>query len=176
MCLLQTQKYVVLCTRNCKSLFISHKWKLLQVVYVIKHMVRSRSSRLAFPLVMVAGELCQPRPVPRPNVCILLLPSRPCIPWYGGTFNTGATLPYGIKGYYHQVSGKYNSTFISHNISDINESVNENYVSTLTFFERGPYGLRPMFVNSDRLCGLVVRIPEYYPRGPGFDSRHYQIS
>jgi hypothetical protein len=28
---------------------------------------------------------------------------------------------------------------------------------------------------SDRLCGLVIRVPGYVPRGPGFDSRSYQI-
>jgi hypothetical protein len=28
---------------------------------------------------------------------------------------------------------------------------------------------------SDRLCGLVVRVPGYRSRGPGFDSRRYQI-
>jgi hypothetical protein len=27
----------------------------------------------------------------------------------------------------------------------------------------------------DRLCGLVVRVPGYISRGPGFDSRRYQI-
>jgi hypothetical protein len=27
----------------------------------------------------------------------------------------------------------------------------------------------------DRLCGLVVRIPGYRSRGPGFDPRHYEI-
>jgi hypothetical protein len=27
----------------------------------------------------------------------------------------------------------------------------------------------------DRLCGLVVRVPGYRSRGPGFDSRPYQI-
>jgi hypothetical protein len=27
----------------------------------------------------------------------------------------------------------------------------------------------------DRLCGLIVRVPGYKSRGPGFDSRHYQI-
>jgi hypothetical protein len=27
----------------------------------------------------------------------------------------------------------------------------------------------------DRLCGLVVRVPGYRYRGPGFDSRGYQI-
>jgi hypothetical protein len=26
-----------------------------------------------------------------------------------------------------------------------------------------------------RLCGLVVRVPGYRSRGPGFDSRRYQI-
>jgi hypothetical protein len=34
------------------------------------------------------------------------------------------------------------------------------------------------FVDSvplDRLCGLVVRVPGYRPRGPGFDFHHYQI-
>jgi hypothetical protein len=28
---------------------------------------------------------------------------------------------------------------------------------------------------SDRLCGLVVRAPGYWSRGPGFDSQRYQI-
>jgi hypothetical protein len=27
----------------------------------------------------------------------------------------------------------------------------------------------------DHLCGLVVRVPAYISRGPGFDSRLYQI-
>jgi hypothetical protein len=27
----------------------------------------------------------------------------------------------------------------------------------------------------DRLCGLVVRVPDYRSRGPGLDSRRYQI-
>jgi len=27
----------------------------------------------------------------------------------------------------------------------------------------------------DRLCGLVVRVSGYKYRGPGFDSRRYQI-
>jgi hypothetical protein len=27
----------------------------------------------------------------------------------------------------------------------------------------------------DRLCGLVVRVPGYRSRGPGFDSRSYKI-
>jgi hypothetical protein len=27
----------------------------------------------------------------------------------------------------------------------------------------------------DRLCGLVVKVPGYWSRGPGFNSRHYQI-
>jgi hypothetical protein len=27
----------------------------------------------------------------------------------------------------------------------------------------------------DRLCGLVVRVPGYRSRGPGLDSRRYQI-
>jgi hypothetical protein len=30
-------------------------------------------------------------------------------------------------------------------------------------------------VPEDRLCGLVVRVPGYRSRGPGFDSRRYQI-
>jgi hypothetical protein len=30
-------------------------------------------------------------------------------------------------------------------------------------------------VPSDRLCGLVVRIPRYRSRGSEFDSRRYQI-
>jgi hypothetical protein len=30
-------------------------------------------------------------------------------------------------------------------------------------------------VGNDRLCGLAVRVPGYKYRGPGFDSRRYQI-
>ena len=30
-------------------------------------------------------------------------------------------------------------------------------------------------VVADRLCGLVVRVSGYRYRGPGFDSRRYQI-
>jgi hypothetical protein len=32
-----------------------------------------------------------------------------------------------------------------------------------------------LFYYTDRLCGLVVRVPGYRSRGPGFDSRWYQI-
>jgi hypothetical protein len=32
-----------------------------------------------------------------------------------------------------------------------------------------------LFPNSDRLCGLVVRVSGYRSRGPGFDSRSFQI-
>jgi hypothetical protein len=30
-------------------------------------------------------------------------------------------------------------------------------------------------ISHDHLCGLVVRVPGYKSRGPGLDSRHYQI-
>jgi hypothetical protein len=30
-------------------------------------------------------------------------------------------------------------------------------------------------LHNDRLCGLVVRVPGYGARGPGFDCRRYQI-
>jgi hypothetical protein len=32
-----------------------------------------------------------------------------------------------------------------------------------------------LYQNFDRLCGLVVRVPGYRSRGPGFDSRRYHI-
>jgi hypothetical protein len=32
-----------------------------------------------------------------------------------------------------------------------------------------------MWKKVDRLCGLMVRVPGYRFRGPGFDSRLYQI-
>jgi hypothetical protein len=35
--------------------------------------------------------------------------------------------------------------------------------------------LDPMLSFTDRLCGLVVKIPGYRSRGHGFDSQHYQI-
>jgi hypothetical protein len=31
------------------------------------------------------------------------------------------------------------------------------------------------FTDSDRFCGLVVRVSGYRSRGPGFDSQRYQI-
>jgi hypothetical protein len=36
-------------------------------------------------------------------------------------------------------------------------------------------GIPKYIVYSDRLCGIVVRVPGYRSRGPGFDSRHFQI-
>ena len=45
-----------------------------------------------------------------------------------------------------------------------------------------PLDLQTCFINAlmhkgkiDRLCGLVVRVSGYRYRGPGFDSRRYQI-
>jgi hypothetical protein len=35
------------------------------------------------------------------------------------------------------------------------------------------FSLLSLFI--DRLCGLVVRVPGYRSRGPGVDSRSYQI-
>jgi hypothetical protein len=35
--------------------------------------------------------------------------------------------------------------------------------------------IRTVWVNTDRLCGLVVRVSGYRSRGPGFDSRRFQI-
>jgi hypothetical protein len=32
-----------------------------------------------------------------------------------------------------------------------------------------------VYLAVDRLCGLVVRVPGYRSKGPGFDSRRYQI-
>jgi hypothetical protein len=32
-----------------------------------------------------------------------------------------------------------------------------------------------LMFSTDRLCGLVVRVPGYRSRGPEFDSRRYQI-
>jgi hypothetical protein len=40
---------------------------------------------------------------------------------------------------------------------------------------RIPYKFFPVAQSDDRLCGLVVRVPGYRYRGPGFDSRGYQI-
>jgi hypothetical protein len=34
---------------------------------------------------------------------------------------------------------------------------------------------KEIFRDLDRTCGLVVRVPGYTSRGPGFDSRSYQI-
>jgi hypothetical protein len=37
------------------------------------------------------------------------------------------------------------------------------------------FHLTTLSVYEDRLCGLVARVPGYRSRGPGFDSRPYQI-
>jgi hypothetical protein len=37
------------------------------------------------------------------------------------------------------------------------------------------YPVMIILFSLDRLCGLVVRVPAYRSRGPGFDSRSYQI-
>ena len=43
----------------------------------------------------------------------------------------------------------------------------------LLIFERKIF--RRIYGPKDRLCGLVVRVSGYRYRGPGFDSRRYQI-
>jgi hypothetical protein len=35
--------------------------------------------------------------------------------------------------------------------------------------------IQRLFNDADSLCGLVVRVPDYRSRGPGFDSRRYKI-
>jgi hypothetical protein len=42
-------------------------------------------------------------------------------------------------------------------------------------FSRDPQLLTSSSTRRGRLCGLVVRVPGYRSRGPGFDSRLYQI-
>jgi hypothetical protein len=37
------------------------------------------------------------------------------------------------------------------------------------------YHLISFVLGIDRLCGLVTRVPRYRSKGPGFDSRRYQI-
>jgi hypothetical protein len=38
-----------------------------------------------------------------------------------------------------------------------------------------PHQLSGLLYDADRLCGVVVRVPSYRSRGPGFDFRCYQI-
>jgi hypothetical protein len=47
------------------------------------------------------------------------------------------------------------------------------YVNMKMSFMQGQIGKDAL--SMDRLCGLVVRVPGYRSRGPGFDSRRYQI-
>jgi hypothetical protein len=37
------------------------------------------------------------------------------------------------------------------------------------------WAIQHALIIKDRLCGLVVRVPGYRYRDPGFDSRSYQI-
>ena len=48
-------------------------------------------------------------------------------------------------------------------------------LSLLLFMIRNRNKFLDSSVISDRLCGLVVRVSGYRYRGPGFDSRRYQI-
>ena len=57
-----------------------------------------------------------------------------------------------------------------------------NTVSLYSNFSPGFNGLQSLnntfsvlTARVDRLCGLVVRVSDYRYRGPGFDSRRYQI-
>jgi hypothetical protein len=47
------------------------------------------------------------------------------------------------------------------------EKVSPSIVAVVEYYKYG--------VDKDRLCGLVVRVPGYRSRGPGLDSRRYQI-
>jgi hypothetical protein len=40
---------------------------------------------------------------------------------------------------------------------------------------KNKYNIVPCFTKLNRVCGLVVRVPGYWSRGPGFVSRRYQI-
>jgi hypothetical protein len=42
-------------------------------------------------------------------------------------------------------------------------------------FNRNRLNFKVLYYLLDRLCGLVVRVPCYKSRGPGFDPRRYQI-
>jgi hypothetical protein len=48
-------------------------------------------------------------------------------------------------------------------------------IAFFVFFVLGVGGGGYIPVLSDRLCGLVVRLPGCRLRGPGFDYRSYQI-
>jgi hypothetical protein len=39
--------------------------------------------------------------------------------------------------------------------------------------EKAPYNKCFVVVETGHLCSLVVRVPGYRSRGPGFDSRNY---
>jgi hypothetical protein len=52
----------------------------------------------------------------------------------------------------------------------------EFHPNWLTYFwHRWSSFMSPYTTNWDRLCGLVVRVSGYRSRGPGFDSRRFQI-
>jgi len=69
---------------------------------------------------------------------------------------------------------KYNPFFGPRLINiDIVPFFSENLVTCLKI--RLSELFPPVSYNSDRLCGLVVRVSGYRYRGPGFDLRRYQI-
>jgi hypothetical protein len=58
-------------------------------------------------------------------------------------------------------------SFDSHNEQTSISLINRHFGKSI-FYKLFPY-IR------DRLCGLVVRVTDYRSRGPGLDSRRYQI-
>jgi hypothetical protein len=49
------------------------------------------------------------------------------------------------------------------------------YVTRYVIVRYNIYIYELQYLATDRLCGLVVRVPGYRSRGPGFDFRRYQI-
>jgi hypothetical protein len=58
-------------------------------------------------------------------------------------------------------------SFDSHNEQTSISLINDHFGKSI-FYKLFPY-IR------DHLCGLVVRVPGYRSRGPGFDSKRYQV-
>jgi hypothetical protein len=49
------------------------------------------------------------------------------------------------------------------------------HLTTQMIFGKGYTVIKPVDMYFDRICGLVFRVPGDSSRGPGFDSRPYQI-
>jgi hypothetical protein len=67
----------------------------------------------------------------------------------------------------------YKANYRQHSVDTGNYTMDKHNIKSKTNY--GQALEEEHIKNNDRFCGLVVRVPGYRSRGPGFDFRRYQI-